>query len=296
VIAPARRPIVAPVDLTRFLVAFGLVPLLFAREFERDVPPWSFALTPSWATGQLVFIALAGAVLGVTSSRPAHGVAAVALGVLLGLVADLWWFASWVKPYDQTFVTMLPHAEWRSRLTVSALALLGSVSAGFVVGAVVSRLVPDPTGFRLRRPTSSEAVAFGLALVGGPILALGIVLAAASSALVVPVGAQVETVSISAGSIAVDPAILRPGSTRFRCQFAVDAAPGWASLVAVPEGGDLDPVAPSVDEASCGFEPGTVTWGTIADLQPGRYVWKQLDLQSEVARTIAISPVVIVSP
>jgi len=54
-IAGPRQPIVAPADLIRF-VAFGMVPLLFPKSLARDVPPWSFALTPTWSTEQLVFI------------------------------------------------------------------------------------------------------------------------------------------------------------------------------------------------------------------------------------------------
>jgi len=296
-IAGRRLPIVAPADLTRFLVAFGLVPLLLARDFARDVPPWSFALTPTWSTEQLVFTALAGAVLGVTSGRPAHGLAGVALGILLGLAADLWWLADQVRPYDQTFVTMLPQAEWHSRLTGSALTLFGAVSAGFLVGAVVRRLVRDRSGSPLRRPTRSEGIAIGLAVIGGQLLALGIASVSASSALLVPDGSQVQTVSVSAGAITIDPAVLRPGPTRFRCQFALDAAPGWAYLVAIPDGADVEAVSPTYDKAEpyCGPEPGKVTWGTIVDLRPGRYAWKQLDVQTEVPRTIATSPIIVVA-
>lgn len=225
-----------------------------------------------------------------------HGLAAVTLGILLGLAADLWWLAGQVSPLDQTYVSMLSPTEWRSRLTGSALALLGAVSVGFLVGSVVRRLARDRSGPTLRRPTGSETVAIGLAVIGGPLLALGIASAAASSALLVPDGAQVQTIWVSAGAITVDPAVLRPGPTRFRCHFALDATPEWVRIVGVPEGADAETAFPVVDDYSvCGFEPGSVTWGTIADLQPGRYVWIQIE-PTELRRTIATSPVVVVAP
>ncbi len=313
-----RHPIVPPADLTRFLVAFGLVPLLFANtkaspplsEGHTLSLPWSFALTPTWSMDQLAFIGLAGVVLGVTSGRPAQGLAAVTLGILLGLAADLWWLAGWVTPYEQRFVSMLPPTEWRSRSAESALVLLGVVAGAFLVGAVVRRLIRDRSRPSLRRPTGSQLVAVGLAVIGGPVLALGIAAAAASSALLVPDGAQVQTVRVSAGAITVDPAVLRPGPTRFRCLFALEAALGWAYLVPVPEGVDVEAASHTfaeafeaassqnfgVSDASCGPYPGTVTWGTPADLHPSRYIWLQDDAQSEVPRPIATSPVVIVAP
>lgn len=288
-----RQPTVAPADLARFLVAFGLVPLLLVR----DSPPWSFALTPTWSTEQLVFIALAGGVLGVTSGRPAQGLAGVTLGILLGLAFDLWWLAGWVTSYDQTFVTMLPQAEWHSDVTRSALALLGGISVGFMVGAAVKRLIRDPSATRLRRPTRSEAVAVGLAVIIAPLLAVTIASAAASSALLVPDGAQVQTVWVSAGTITVEPVTLRPGPTRFRCHFAPDAPSEWARLLARPPGVDVEVASPSFEDLSaCGFEPGSVTWGTVTDLQPGRYVWTQIDMRTEVLQTIATSSVFVVAP
>lgn len=274
------------------------MPLVLARDFSRNVPPWSFALTPTWSPEQLAFIALAGAVLGLTSGRAAVGLAGVALGTLLGLAADLWWIAGFVKPEDQAFVTLLPQAEWRSRLIGSALALLGVVCAGYVVGAGVRWLIRDRSGPPFRRPAGPELVAILVAVIGGPLLALGISSAAASSGLVVPDGAQVQTVSVSAGAITVDPAILRPGPTRFRCEVALDAAPAWASLIALPEGADIQTASPALDEKGtyCGIEPGDVMWGAIVDLRPGRYVWQQIDRQEQLPRTIATSPVFVVAP
>lgn len=269
------------------------MPLVLARDFSRNVPPWSFALTPTWSPEQLAFIALAGAVLGLTSGRAALGLAGVALGTLLGLAADLWWIAGFVRPEDQAFVTLLPQAEWRSRLIGSALALLGVVCAGFVVGAGVRWLIRDRSGPSLRRPAGPELVAVLVAVIGGPLLALGIASAAASSGLVVPDGAQVQTVSVSAGAITVDPAILRPGPTRFRCHYGLDAAPGYAYL------GDPEDAAVSAAFdflAACGFEPGVVMWGTIVDLQPGRYVWQQINVETELPRTVATSPIFVVAP
>jgi hypothetical protein len=307
-----RQPIVAPADLTRFFVAFGLVPLLLASQFVGRIGPpaavgepsivgglpWSFALTATWSLEQLVFIVLAGAVLGVTSGRPAQGLAAVGLGSLLGMAADLWWFAGWVRPEDQTFVTMLPQAEWRSRLTGSALGLIGGVSTGFVIAAVVRWLIRHRPRLSLRAATRSEFAAAGVAVIGGPLLALWIASAAASSALVVPDGAPVQMVWVSGGAIAVDPAVLRAGPTRFRCQYALDATPVWAYLIPLPNGVELDAVSPSFPDyrSACGQEPGKVTWGGVADLQPGRYVWVQIDNSTDVQRTIATSPAVVVTP
>lgn len=296
--AGPRHPIVPPADLTRFLVAFGLVPLLLARDFQRDVPPWSIALTPTWSMDQLAFIGLAGTVLGVTSGRPAQGLAGVTLGVLMGLAADLRWLAGWVTPYDQSFVTMLPQAEWHSRMTESSLALLGAVSAGFLIGAVVRRLIQDRSGSPLRPPSGTEAVAVGVAVIGAPLLALGIVAAAASSALVVPDGAQVQTVRVSAEAITMDLPVLRPGPTRFRCHFGPDAKPVWAYLISVPEDAEVQPTPPTFDDydSSCGLEPGSLSWGTIADLQSGRYVWAQIDRSTTDPRTITTSPIFVVAP
>lgn len=96
----------------------------------------------------------------------------------------------------------------------------------------------------------------------------------------------------------MDPVALRPGSTRFLCDYSLDAASAWAYLIPLPEGVDVEAVSPSFDDydATCGVEPGVVTWGTVADLQPGRYVWIQIDNQTEVLRGIATSPVVVVAP
>ncbi len=314
--AVPRQPIVHPADRTRFLVAFGLVPLLLARDLQRGHLPWSFALMPTWSMEQLALIGLAGAVLGVTSGRPAPGLAGVALGILLGLAVDLWWLAGWVKYYDQSLVTMLPQAEWTAHLTRSALELLGVVAGSFLVGAIVRRLIRDRSGPPLRRPTRSEIVAFGLAAIGGPLLSLGIAAAAASSALVVPDGAQVQTVRVSAVAIAVDPVVLRPGPTRFLCIFTPETASTIAEylvavpahLVAVPEGVDVE-AAPSAQGdiiSSCYSQgPGTVDWGPPADLRPGRYAWRLIDywpidhqtgLYLDDPRMIMDSPIFVVAP
>ena len=178
----------------------------------------------------------------------------------------------------------------------AALSLLGVISAGFLVGAVVRR-VGDHSLRSQRRPTGGEAVAIGLAAVGAPLFALGIASVASSGALLVPDGAQVQTVVVSAGAITVDPAILRPGQTRFRCHFTLDATPEWVRLVTGPEGVDAGAVAspPLEDFAACISEPGSVAWGTIADLPPGRYVWTQVE-PSEVPLTISTSSVFVVAP
>lgn len=309
--AGPRQSIVAPADLAGFLVTFGLVPLLLASEFVGRIgppaqdyepavmnDPWSYALTPTWSLEQFVFVALAGAVLGWTANRPAPGLAAAGLGILLGLSADLWWLAGFVKPEDQTFVTMLTQAEWHSRLGGSALGLLGAVSAGFLIGAVIRALIRSGPRRLRSRPTRPEAFALGLAIIGGPLMAIGIASVAASSALVVPDGAQVQRVRVSAGAITLDPVVLRPGSTRFLCDYSLDAVPAWAYLIPLPEGVDGETVSPSFDDydATCGVEPGVVTWGTVADLQPGRYVWMQIDNETEVLQEIATSPVLVVAP
>jgi hypothetical protein len=310
--AGSRQPIVAPADLTRFFVAFGLAPLLLASQFVgRTGPPaavgepailgglpWTFALTATWSLEQLVFIILAGAALGLTSGRPAQGLAAAGLGILLGMAADLWWFAGWVRAEDQTFVTMLPQAEWRSRLIASGLGLIGAVSAGFVIAAVGRWFARHRPLVSLRTATRSEFASVGVAMIGGPLLALGIASAAASSALVVPDGAQVQMVWVSGDAIAVDPAVLRIGPTRFQCHYAFDATPAWAYLVPLPNGVDIGADSPSLPDyrSACGQDPGKVTWGTIVDLRPGRYVWMQIDNTTEVQRTISTSPVVVVTP
>jgi hypothetical protein len=288
---------VAPADVAQLLFGFGLVPLVLARDFVRDVPPWSFGLTPGWAAEQLGFFVLAGAILGLTSSRPATGLAAVAIGILLGLAADLWWLTGFVRPEDQDFVSLLSQAEWRSRLIVSALALVATVSAGFSVGAVVRRLVRDRSRRPRLRPAATDLVAVGVALIGGPLLAFGIASAAASSALVVPDGSQVQTVRFSAGTITVDPSVLRPGQTRFLCLFEPDSEVWGALLVAIPEGTDVGTLPPIPDyHATC--DPGAVdaSWGTVAELGPGQYAWQQIDNSAEIWRVIATSPVVVVTP
>lgn len=193
-VAVPGRAIVTPADVTRFLVAVGLVPLLLASEFVGRIgppaqeyepavvndPTWSFALTPTWSLEQLVFIGLAGAVLGWTAGRSAQGLAAVGLGILLGLSADLWWLAGFVTPDDQSFVTMLPQAEWRSLFIGSALGLLAALAGGFLAGVVARRLMRHRLRRSLRRPGGPEAVAIGLAVIGTPLLALGIASVAAS--------------------------------------------------------------------------------------------------------------------
>jgi hypothetical protein len=286
---------VAPPDVARFLVAFGLVPLLLARvDVSRLDPPWAFALTPTWTTVQFIVIALAGVVLGATSGRPVHGLAAVAIGLLSGLAVDLWWLAGWVKPYDQTFVTMLTQAAWRSDLTAAALTLIVVASVGFGIGAFARPWLRDRSAPARRRPDNSEVVALGVAVIVAPLLAIGIASAAASSALVVPDGAQIQAVSVSPGGIAVDPVVLRPGPTRFRCQYAQDATPDWAGLVAVPEGVESVPASFDTTVSTCGSEPGSLTWGTTGELVPGRYVWIQIE-QTEVPHIVSRSPVVIVA-
>lgn len=295
------KPLIVPADLARFLVAFGLPPLLLAREFARGLPPWTIALTPGWSADQIIVSGLVAAVLGATTPRPAHGLAAVALGTLLGLAADLWWFAGWVQPDDQAFVTMLPRAEWQSRMTMAALLLLASVGAGFLLGATVRVARHDRPGISVRRPTRPEVLAVGLAVIGGWILALGLGATAATSPLVVPDGAQIQTVVLSAGAITVEPADLRPGPTRFRCQFrfGVDAPAFEALLVAIPVGADPASLTPPFNswDGSCGPSDYEVTqWGTVGDLRSGRYVWVQIDNSSEVQRTVATSGVVAVSP
>lgn len=290
-----RRPVIAPADLTRFFVALGLVPFLLV---VTGGPPWSFALTPTWSQGQLVLIIVAGAVLGWTSDRPAHGLAAIGLGILLGLAADLWWFAGWVRPEDQSFVSMLPQAEWRSRLTGSALGLIGGVSAGFVTAVVARWLIRRRPGASLRTATRTDFAAIGVAVIGGPLLALGIASAAASSALVVPDGARVQTVWVSDGAIAVDPAVLRAGPTRFRCHYTIDATLAWTYLVPLTNGVDVGAVFASFPDyqSVCGQEPGSAIWGGATDLQPGQYMWVQIDNSTAALRAIVNSPIVTVTP
>jgi hypothetical protein len=293
-IAVPRSPIVAPADLTRFLLAFGSVPLLLVSVS----PPWSFALTPSWSLQQLGLIALAGVGMGVTSGRPAQGLAGVTLGCLLGLTVDLWWLSGWVGPYDQGFVTLMPKTEWRSSLLSATLSLLGAAAAGFLAGALVLRPVRGRSMRSTPRPTRTEAAAYGVAVIGAPLLALGIALAAASWALVVPDGAQIQSVWISHGRITLDPISLRPGLTRFRCHVAPDATPEWVRLIARPDGapGEALPPLPE-DFSSCSaYEPGTVTWGTIADLHQGPYVWAQYVYTEIPVRPITTSPVFLVAP
>jgi hypothetical protein len=287
---------VAPLDVAQFLVAFGLVPLVLARHFVRDVPPWSFGLMPDWSIDQLGFCVLAGAIIGAVSRRPETGLAAVALGSLLGLAADLWWLAGFVRPEDQAFVSQLPQAEWRIRLVWSAVALLVGVAAGFSIGAVTRWLVRGQPRSGLRRRAGAMLGGIGLTVFGGPLLALAIAWTAASSGLVVPDGSQVQSVRLSAHAISVDPVDLRPGSTRFRCLRSSDAVPWGALLVAIPEGSSVEAIGPSDDyEATC--EPGEsdVSWGTVADLLPGQYAWQQIDNSGEVWRLVATSPVVVVT-
>jgi hypothetical protein len=296
--AAADAPIIRPADLTTFLISFGLAPLLLAREFQRDLSPASFALTPMWSIDQLAFVGVAGAGFGLMSSRPAQASAGIALGIMLGLGADLWWLGGWVTPDDQSFVSMLSQAEWRSRLTMSALQLLGVAGLGFLVGTVLRLRLRGRPG---RRPARSELAAIAVAVIGGPILALAIASIGASSALLVPDGTQVQRLKVGAGAMTVEPVILHPGPTRFQCHFAADALPASAYLLAIPEAAAVEPTSPSFDDvaSSCGPEPGRVTWGPVGDLPPGRYVWKQIDDQIDFStdpRTIAMSPVVVVAP
>lgn len=294
---PSRGLTAAPVDVAQFLLASSLVPLVLARDFVRDVPPWSFGLTPSWSAEQLGFFVLAGAILGLTSSRPATGLLGVAIGSLLGLAADLWWLAGFVRPEDQGFVSLLPQAEWRSNLTGSALALVSGASAGFSIGAAVRWLMRGRSRSPRRRPAGASLAALGVTLIGGPLLALAIASAAASSALVVPDGSQVQTVRFSGGGIGIDPTTLQSGATRFLCRYAPDAEPWVALLVTLPDGSDLDAIPPIQDyNATCDAGDSDVRWGTIADLRPGQYAWQQMDFSAETWRVIAMSPVIVVSP
>jgi hypothetical protein len=140
-------------------------------------------------------------------------------------------------------------------------------------------------------------MSLGAAVIGGPLLALAIAWAAATSGLVVPEGSQVQTVRFAAGTISVDPAALRPGATRFLCLYAADAAPWGALLVAIPEGSDVEAVPPTQDyHATCETGDSDVMWGTVADLRPGGYAWQQIDNSAETWRVIATSPVIVVAP
>ena len=297
--AARPQPVVAQADVTRFLIALGLAPLvLVSSGLTGDGATWSFVLTPSWSFGQLTVIAVAGVALGVTSDRPAHGLAGVTLGVLVGLAIDLWWLAGFVKPYDQDFVTMLPQEAWRSDMLWAALTMVGLVTAGFATGTLVRRLRRVGSGSTARsRPSGVEAVALIAVFVGGPLLAVGLASAAASSALVVPGGAQIQTVEVSRGAITVDPTALPSGQWRFRCHFGADAAPEWARLVAAPEGVELDVVAATSDGevSACGQTPDSSSWGTVADLQPGRYRWIQYE-PTEVPLILATSRAFVVVP
>lgn len=294
---PSRGLTVAPADVAQFLVAFSLVPLVLAWDFVRNVAPWTFGLTPSWSSEQLGFFVLAGAILGLTSSRAATGLAAVAIGSLLGLAADLWWLAGFVRPEDQGFVSLLPQVEWRSRMEGSALALVGAVCAGFSIGAAVRWWARGRSRGPVRRPAGASLVALGVTAIGGPILALAITSSAASSGLVVPDGSQVQTVRFSAGAISVDPAALRPSATRFRCLYGPDAEPWGALLVAIPDDSDVLALPLLQDyHATCETGVNDVRWGTVADLRPGRYAWQQIDNSAETWRVIATSQVIVVMP
>jgi hypothetical protein len=267
------------------------VPVLLVR----SNPTWSFALDPTWSTGQLAFIALAGLVLGLGGGRLSLGLAGITIGALLGLGVDVAYLAGWVKPHDQTFVSLLPAAEWRSRLVESALLLAGVAAGCFVIAWAASWLVRERRAPDLRRPAGSDLIAVALAVVAVPLLTLGIA-ADTGAALVVPEAAQVQTIRVSAGSITADPLVLRPGPTRFLCAYSGDAASAWTYLTAPAESGDAG-TATRLDYASaCGFEPGTMSWGTVADLRPGRYVWEQRDNTAEPVQIIATSPVVVVTP
>ena len=291
------RPTPAPAGLAPFFFASGVVPLALASDFVRNVPPWPFGLLPGWSTEQLAFFLLVGTILGLTSSRPAIGLAGVAIGSLLGLAADLWWLTGFVRPEDQTFVSLLPQDEWRSRLAGAALALVGVVAVGFLVGAVVRWLVRDrsrPPRLRLR-PTELAPIA--AAVIGGPVLPLVIAMVAASSALVVPDGSQIQMVRFSAGQIVTDPAALRPGQARFLCLYAADAEPWGALLAALPEGAEPATLPATQDyDASCERSEGGVRWGSVAELRPGRYAWRQIDNSGETWRVVATSPVIVVTP
>jgi hypothetical protein len=293
--APAAR-IVAPPDLARFLVAFGLVPLLFVTVDPALVdPPWSFVLTPAWSSTELLVIAAAGGAMGVTSGRPAQGLAAVTLGVLCGLAVDLWWFADQVTPSDQAFVTMLVSDEWRSRAAGSAAVLAGAIATGFTLGALIRWVVGRDRFAALRRPTRSEAVAIVMAAIGGPVLALVIASAGAASPIVVADGAQVQVVLVMADSIEVDTATMRPGPTHFRCQFAPDATSEWTRLVVARPIVDIESDEIGADDLSlCGPRAGREAWGPVAELPPGRYMWIQWDPQAP--RLNATSSVFVVGP
>lgn len=293
-IAQRPAPIVAPADLARCFLAVGLVPLLLVL----DRPPWSFTLTPGWSVQQLAVIAVAGVGLGLLPGRPAQGIAAVALGSLIGLGFDLWWLAGWVKPYDQDFVTTLGVDAWRSSLLWAALALWAVVSAGFVAGVIVSRQVRRDFPAERPRLTRAEATALGFAVIGVPLLAAGLATTAASSGLVAADDVQTQSVWISRDAIALDPLSLRPGPTRFRCHVAPDATREWARLIARPEGGSGQalPAFPEDFSACSAYEPGSEVWGTVADLRPGRYVWAQYAYGETSVRPITMSPAFVVGP
>ncbi len=225
-------PLVAPIDLARFLLAVGLAPLLLVL----DRPPWSFTLTPDWSVQQLAVIAIAGVGLGLLPGRPAQGLAAVGFGSLTGLAFDLWWLAGWVKPYDQDFVTTIAVDAWRQSLISAGSALVGVLWAGFLVGAIVARVVRGGALPERRRPTRAEATAAGLAVIGAPLLVAGLAMMAGSSGArharrrPDPVGLDLAR-GDRAGS-----ALAQTWPDALPCHVAPDAIPEWARLIARPDG------------------------------------------------------------
>jgi len=295
---PAASRLVVPGDVALFLVAFGVVPLVLAilspHESQRGtVEPLSFAQVPTWSITQVVAFVLAGGLLGWSATRLARGLAAVGLGIVLGLAVDLWWFAGWV---ERSGPSTLPEGEWLASLAASALILVGALYAGFALSAVARRLTRG--GRSLGSPTKPDLVAAAVALVAVPLLALTVAAAAASSPLVAPRGGQIQTVRVSAGAIDVEPAALRAGPTRFRCEFGSDAIlSSSANLFPISEGTDVNAVSPLSEESasSCGPQIGT-SWGTAAVLEPGRYVWMQFDFARDVPAVAGLSQVVVVTP
>ena len=295
-----RRPsrAVVPGDVAMLLVGFGIVPLVLSFLSPADPErmgraPWSFALVASWSVAQLGAVLVAGGVLGWITNRGAHGLAAVATGVCLGLGADLWWFAGWA---ERGVVSTLPQEEWRARMTVAALALVGAVSAGYAIAAAARRLAR-------RLPVVGDATASGLlaiavALVGAPLAAVAVAATAASSPLVVQPGTQVQAVRVSSAAIEAQPVDLQVGPTRVLCEFAPDAAAEWALLV--PYGLDLETLSESADAIvlSCSPAPGEAAWASGAELQPGRYAWLLVEIDDRTGEfdPIATSPPVVVTP
>src|SRR5215213_3969046 len=144
-----RRPpprLVVAADVAAFGVAFGVVPLVLALLAPPDPARgrravWALALEASWSPLQIIAIVLTAAVLGWLAWGRVQGWAAVALGMVLGLAVDLWWFGTWA---ERGFVSILPQDEWRLRMVASTLTLIGAAGAGFFVAAAVRRVFRVP--------------------------------------------------------------------------------------------------------------------------------------------------------